>query len=334
MPPSGPRQGRRRGPPGGWDPPSRPGAARPSPGGPQEGWPPTRLECGHPQLRRGHRHFLRGCLMVRQPVHDSLGHQVVEGGKAAAHARPGAAPVPRHPPAPAGMQRCAADAAACDPAQQRRRSRGRRRAPARIGQSRCHTCSHSSTASACSPAPRSAVAARCRGGRRGAGPAAVVDVAAHRAADPRPVPQRGTCRHRSELAGRRLRPTVIGRGVAAVRALRDELTGLPRTMITHATIERAKGRLMERFGCTADEAFMLLDRVSQRSNTTLSTIAADVVEDSAEAPASGAARGEVSAASSLAASTSAACRSLPGSALAARARTTSRDRGPCRMTTG
>jgi len=63
---------------------------------------------------------------------------------------------------------------------------------------------------------------------------------------------------------------------------------LQRAMESRATIEQAKGILIARTGGTAEEAFALLVRASQRENRKLREIAAEVVERaSSDSPASG-----------------------------------------------
>jgi GAF domain-containing protein len=53
-------------------------------------------------------------------------------------------------------------------------------------------------------------------------------------------------------------------------------------MRSRATIEQAKGILMARLGCTADEAFGYLSRQSQQVNRKLHEIAAELVEQTAQ----------------------------------------------------
>ncbi|MFJ8622214.1 SpoIIE family protein phosphatase [Kitasatospora sp. NPDC093550] len=63
----------------------------------------------------------------------------------------------------------------------------------------------------------------------------------------------------------------------AVDRLRAEAEGLRRAMRTRGVIEQAKGILAERLGCTPDEAFGHLVRLSQDSNRRLAEIAAGLV---------------------------------------------------------
>jgi AmiR/NasT family two-component response regulator len=48
-------------------------------------------------------------------------------------------------------------------------------------------------------------------------------------------------------------------------------------MASRAVIEQAKGNIMGRRHCTADEAFTILTQVSQRTNRKLREVAADLV---------------------------------------------------------
>ncbi|MCG6494238.1 SpoIIE family protein phosphatase [Kitasatospora sp. A2-31] len=63
----------------------------------------------------------------------------------------------------------------------------------------------------------------------------------------------------------------------AVERLREEAVGLRRAMRTRGVIEQAKGMLAERLGCSPDEAFGHLVRLSQDSNRRLADIAAGLV---------------------------------------------------------
>ncbi|MGA5820305.1 SpoIIE family protein phosphatase [Kitasatospora sp. NPDC094028] len=65
--------------------------------------------------------------------------------------------------------------------------------------------------------------------------------------------------------------------LAAVDRLRAEAEGLRRAMRTRGVIEQAKGMLTERLGCTPDEAFGHLIRLSQDSNRRVADIAAELV---------------------------------------------------------
>jgi GAF domain-containing protein len=60
-------------------------------------------------------------------------------------------------------------------------------------------------------------------------------------------------------------------------AAHEDLSHLRAAMVSRATIEQAKGRLMERYGVTPDQAFNVLTRVSQSSQTKLRDVAADFV---------------------------------------------------------
>jgi GAF domain-containing protein len=68
----------------------------------------------------------------------------------------------------------------------------------------------------------------------------------------------------------------VGNAEAAARTSED-LTQLRIVMMSRAHIERAKGILMERHKITDDEAFTMLTRASQRTNTKLRDVAAELV---------------------------------------------------------
>jgi GAF domain-containing protein len=68
----------------------------------------------------------------------------------------------------------------------------------------------------------------------------------------------------------------IGNAEAAART-REDLTQLRTAMTSRAAIEQAKGILMERHKIKEDEAFTILTHASQRSNTKLRDVAADLV---------------------------------------------------------
>ena len=57
----------------------------------------------------------------------------------------------------------------------------------------------------------------------------------------------------------------------------DELLGLKKKLESLPVIEQAKGILMAREGCDADEAFGVLRRASQRENVKLREIATQIV---------------------------------------------------------
>ena len=57
----------------------------------------------------------------------------------------------------------------------------------------------------------------------------------------------------------------------------EEVLGLRRKLESLPVIERAKGMIMARENCDADEAFDVLRRASQRENVKLREIAARVV---------------------------------------------------------
>ena len=63
--------------------------------------------------------------------------------------------------------------------------------------------------------------------------------------------------------------------------LHEVASGLQAAMQSRAVIEQAKGKLMAREGCTADEAFTMLARASQRENVKLRELARRVVLEDA-----------------------------------------------------
>jgi GAF domain-containing protein len=68
----------------------------------------------------------------------------------------------------------------------------------------------------------------------------------------------------------------IGNAEAAARTSED-LAQLRMVMMSRACIEQAKGILMERHKITEDEAFTILTHASQRTNTKLRDVAAELV---------------------------------------------------------
>jgi GAF domain-containing protein len=68
----------------------------------------------------------------------------------------------------------------------------------------------------------------------------------------------------------------VGNAEAAARTS-DDLTQLRTAMMSRSVIEQAKGILMERHKITEDEAFTMLTHVSQRTNTKLRDVAAELV---------------------------------------------------------
>ena len=68
----------------------------------------------------------------------------------------------------------------------------------------------------------------------------------------------------------------VGNAEVAARTSGD-LTQLRTTMMTLAFIEQAKGILMERHKINEDEAFTMLTHASQRTNTKLRDVAAELV---------------------------------------------------------
>jgi GAF domain-containing protein len=72
----------------------------------------------------------------------------------------------------------------------------------------------------------------------------------------------------------------IGNAEAAARTSED-LTQLRTAMMSRAVIEQAKGILMERHKIKEDEAFTILTHTSQRTNTKLRDVAAELVRTGA-----------------------------------------------------
>ena len=69
----------------------------------------------------------------------------------------------------------------------------------------------------------------------------------------------------------------IGNAEAAARTSED-LDHLRTAMVSRAAIEQAKGILMERHKVTEDQAFTILTHASQRTNTKLRDVAAELVQ--------------------------------------------------------
>ena len=63
--------------------------------------------------------------------------------------------------------------------------------------------------------------------------------------------------------------------------LHEVAAGLQAAMQSRAVIEQAKGKLMTLEGCSADEAFTMLARASQRDNVKLRELARQIVEEDA-----------------------------------------------------
>jgi len=74
---------------------------------------------------------------------------------------------------------------------------------------------------------------------------------------------------------------------ARVHSLSGEVAGLRRAMRTRGIIEQAKGMLAQRLGCTPEEAFAHLSRLSQEHNLRLSELAARLVDRTLSVLASG-----------------------------------------------
>ena len=67
----------------------------------------------------------------------------------------------------------------------------------------------------------------------------------------------------------------VGNAEATARATSD-VANMRQAMVSRATIEQAKGILMERYKITSDQAFTLLTHASQRSNVKLRDIAEEL----------------------------------------------------------
>jgi hypothetical protein len=67
---------------------------------------------------------------------------------------------------------------------------------------------------------------------------------------------------------------------ARLHSLSGEIAGLRRAMRTRGIIEQAKGMLAQRLGCTPEQAFTHLSRLSQEHNLRLSELAARLVDRS------------------------------------------------------
>jgi ANTAR domain len=62
-----------------------------------------------------------------------------------------------------------------------------------------------------------------------------------------------------------------------VREMQETIDGLLKRIESQGPIEQAKGIIMAQTHCTADQAFEILRRASQRSNTKLRLLALDLV---------------------------------------------------------
>jgi len=73
-------------------------------------------------------------------------------------------------------------------------------------------------------------------------------------------------------------PELEGATGDLVQALNEKVEGLEEALVSRDVIGQAKGILMERHKLTGDQAFALLVRASQRTNTRLADIAAYLAE--------------------------------------------------------
>ncbi len=104
--------------------------------------------------------------------------------------------------------------------------------------------------------------------------------ASRSARSPSTAGRRGRSR-RPTLVRQRRSPAQAAVVVANARAyweLHEVASGLQAAMQSRAVIEQAKGMLMVTEGCTADEAFTLLARTSQRDNVKLRELARRIVD--------------------------------------------------------
>jgi response regulator NasT len=96
----------------------------------------------------------------------------------------------------------------------------------------------------------------------------------------------GVLHHAEDVTGM-LDPGTDDAGPAAatlIRTLRTENAQLRDRFARHVTIEQAKGALMARRGCSADEAFGLLRTLSHETNTKLHVVAETLLADAAGPP--------------------------------------------------
>lgn len=77
--------------------------------------------------------------------------------------------------------------------------------------------------------------------------------------------------------GETIRPTV-GPDQYRITVLQDRVDGLIRALYSRDAIGQAKGILVAHYGISADEAFRLLTRVSQHSNTKIAELAPAFVD--------------------------------------------------------
>jgi AmiR/NasT family two-component response regulator len=70
---------------------------------------------------------------------------------------------------------------------------------------------------------------------------------------------------------------------ARIRQLEDTVDGLIKRLESQGPIEQAKGIIMAQTRCDADQAFEILRRASQRSNTKLRVLATELVARTSKA---------------------------------------------------
>ena len=94
------------------------------------------------------------------------------------------------------------------------------------------------------------------------------------------APEAGSFRDADAAALRAFaaRAAVLVANARAYWELHEVASGLQAAMQSRAVIEQAKGMVMAREGCTADEAFTLLARTSQRDNIKLRELSRQIVD--------------------------------------------------------
>jgi ANTAR domain len=105
--------------------------------------------------------------------------------------------------------------------------------------------------------------------------------------------QRAMSRTRAYVPGFDVAHRGSGRGEAEARIaeLEETVDGLMKRLESQAPIEQAKGIIIAQTHCTADQAFEILRRASQRSNTKLRLLALDLVARTSRAETGGVAAG-------------------------------------------
>ncbi len=94
-----------------------------------------------------------------------------------------------------------------------------------------------------------------------------------------PVTGAFTDQHRHAVAAFAAHAAVALTNMDALQDARDQAENLRAAMESRAVIEQAKGIIMARDHCTADEAFDMLTRISQQQNIKLRDLAKLIVEE-------------------------------------------------------